>query len=66
MKTAISGHNTSAVTGTTNGTGTHGAFWDKREVVSVPLKVVPVPEDTLVSVPLKVVPVPLKVVLVPN
>ena len=27
------------------GTDTHGAFWYRREVVQVPLKVVPVPED---------------------
>ena len=27
------------------GTGTHGAFWYRREVVPIPLKVVPVPED---------------------
>ena len=43
------------------GIGTHGAFWYIREVVPVPLKVVPVPtgSEELVPVPVKVVPVPL-------
>ena len=43
------------------GSGTHGAFWYRREVVPVPLKVVPVPtgSEELVPVLVKMVWVPL-------
>ena len=45
MKTAIYGQSTSAGTSTMNGYQYPYAFLYRREVVSVPLKVVPVPED---------------------